>query len=156
MAEHLYDCVPVHGSQGLNGGTKAYACYNCMEFFAELSVAFLWQNDCLKKKINENSHPDSDSTVDSFINLKGMTNDYTMKDYLMYSSAIEYNKWYPHNFIQLYSHDRKSCEALALLWDVDLKNVSHTSIGNVPDTIAILSPLMDSTMTANDLFYTNN
>jgi hypothetical protein len=47
MEKKLYDCVPVHGPQGLKGGCKAYACYNCMEFFAELSVAFHWQRDCL-------------------------------------------------------------------------------------------------------------
>lgn len=40
-----YDAVPVHGRQGLNGPVKAYACTNCMEFFAELSVAFHWKND---------------------------------------------------------------------------------------------------------------
>lgn len=45
MAKGLYDCVPVHGKQGENGPTKAYACANCMEFFAELSVAFLWAAD---------------------------------------------------------------------------------------------------------------
>lgn len=47
MAKKLYDCVPVHGPQGVKGGCKAYACYNCMEFFAELSVAFHWQRDCV-------------------------------------------------------------------------------------------------------------
>jgi hypothetical protein len=47
MEKKLYDCVPVHGPQGLKGGCKAYACYNCMEFFAELSVAFHWQRDCI-------------------------------------------------------------------------------------------------------------
>ena len=45
MDRKLYDCVPVHGKQGANGPTKAYACFNCMEFFAELSVAFHWTAD---------------------------------------------------------------------------------------------------------------
>lgn len=45
MKNGLYDCVPVHGKQGLNGPTKAYACTNCMEFFAELSVAYHWNVD---------------------------------------------------------------------------------------------------------------
>eukprot|EP01038_Epipyxis_sp_PR26KG_P015047 gene15047-20246_t len=41
----LYDSVPVHGPQGANGTAKAYACTNCMEFFAELSVAYHWIAD---------------------------------------------------------------------------------------------------------------
>ena len=40
-----YDSVQVHGEQGLHGPVKAYACTNCMEFFAELSVAFHWCRD---------------------------------------------------------------------------------------------------------------
>jgi hypothetical protein len=41
MFKSLYDKVTVHGNQGLKGKIKAYACSNCMEFFAELSVAYL-------------------------------------------------------------------------------------------------------------------
>ena len=39
MDDGLYDCVRVHGSQGPT--CKAYACQDPMEYFAELSVAFL-------------------------------------------------------------------------------------------------------------------
>jgi hypothetical protein len=39
MCEKLYDCVRVHGSQGPTA--KAYACTDQMEYFAELSAAFL-------------------------------------------------------------------------------------------------------------------
>ena len=39
MDDGLYDCVRVHGSQGPR--CKAYACQDPMEYFAELSVAFL-------------------------------------------------------------------------------------------------------------------
>ena len=39
MKDGLYDCVRVHGPQGPE--CKAYACTNAMEYFAELSVAFL-------------------------------------------------------------------------------------------------------------------
>jgi len=39
MKNKLYDCVRVHGSQGPTA--KAYACTNQMEYFAELSAAFL-------------------------------------------------------------------------------------------------------------------
>lgn len=39
MKNKLYDCVRVHGSQGPTA--KAYACTDQMEYFAELSAAFL-------------------------------------------------------------------------------------------------------------------
>lgn len=39
MKEGLYECVKVHGTQGPE--CKAYACKNAMEYFAELSAAFL-------------------------------------------------------------------------------------------------------------------
>ena len=45
MKHKKYDCVEVHGKQGINGPVKAYACTNCMEFFAELSVAYHWNRD---------------------------------------------------------------------------------------------------------------
>ena len=45
MVQGKYNCVSVHGSQGKNGPVKAYACANRMEFFAELSVAFMWKDD---------------------------------------------------------------------------------------------------------------
>ena len=43
MKERLYDWVRVHGKQGPMN--KAYACNNAMEYFAELSAAFLGQPD---------------------------------------------------------------------------------------------------------------
>ena len=39
MDDGLYECVRVHGPQGPQ--CKAYACHDQMEYFAELSVAFL-------------------------------------------------------------------------------------------------------------------
>ena len=50
MDEKLYDCVRVHGSQGPT--CKAYACQDQMEYFAELSVAFLGgiNEDCEHNK----------------------------------------------------------------------------------------------------------
>lgn len=45
MKDKRYDSVPVHGPQGERGNAKAYACTNCMEFFAELSVAYCWAED---------------------------------------------------------------------------------------------------------------
>ena len=92
MEKKLYDCVPVHGPQGANGGCKAYACYNCMEFFAELSVAFHWRRD---------SHVDG----------------------APHTCAIEYNKWFPHNYIQLKSHDIETCKVLAGAWSLEVENI---------------------------------
>lgn len=40
----LYNEVNVHGAQGQRGSTKAYACANRMEFFAELSVAYMCED----------------------------------------------------------------------------------------------------------------
>jgi hypothetical protein len=43
MKDKLYDCVKVHGPQGPTA--KAYACTNNMEYWAELSAAFLGSTD---------------------------------------------------------------------------------------------------------------
>lgn len=50
MRAKLYDSVWVHGPQGIAADgskitAKAYACTNCMEFFAELSVAYHYSLD---------------------------------------------------------------------------------------------------------------
>ena len=41
MEEKLYDSVKVHDAGGQTGERRAYACTDPMEYFAELSVAFL-------------------------------------------------------------------------------------------------------------------
>ena len=41
MKDKLYDCVPYHCEEGNTEKRKAYACTNAMEYFAELSTAFL-------------------------------------------------------------------------------------------------------------------
>eukprot|EP00316_Scyphosphaera_apsteinii_P023606 CAMPEP_0119316806 /NCGR_PEP_ID=MMETSP1333-20130426/40944_1 /TAXON_ID=418940 /ORGANISM="Scyphosphaera apsteinii, Strain RCC1455" /LENGTH=333 /DNA_ID=CAMNT_0007322555 /DNA_START=111 /DNA_END=1109 /DNA_ORIENTATION=- len=41
MRNGSYDAVAVHGPQGAAGPVRAYACTDAMEFWAELSVAFL-------------------------------------------------------------------------------------------------------------------
>jgi hypothetical protein len=43
MKEGLYESVKVHGSQGPEA--RAYACSNCMEYWAELSTAYLGSDD---------------------------------------------------------------------------------------------------------------
>lgn len=79
MENKLYDCVNVHGKQGLNGPQKAYACTNCMEFFAELSVAYLWQADATEyNKWFPHNHsqlrdhdPDSFAVIDRMWKMHG-------------------------------------------------------------------------------------
>jgi len=51
MKEGLYDCVKVKGSQGPEA--EAYACTNSMEYFAELSTAFLGGSDDGKTEYNK-------------------------------------------------------------------------------------------------------
>ena len=41
MEEKLYDCVEVHNDRGYFEERRAYACTDPMEYFAELSTAFL-------------------------------------------------------------------------------------------------------------------
>ena len=148
MTKKLYDCVPVHGVQGLKGSTKAYACYNCMEFFAELSVAFFWQNDNPKKMM--------ESTSNSNSNLISISNDKNIVDEnFIPTCEIEYNKWYPHNYMQLFHHDVNSCKILALMWNVDQKKIPHTQ-KKIPNSQTVLNIPMNSMVTTNDLFYTNN
>jgi hypothetical protein len=75
MKSKIYDSVSVHGKQGENGPIKAYACANCMEFWAELSVAYHWKD-----------------------------------------SRVEFNKWFPHNSVQLLAHDPHTFHLLDELW----------------------------------------
>ena len=151
MERKLYDCVPVHGKQGLRGGQKAYACYNCMEFFAELSVAFLWQKD---RPTPQTSPMDLGSPFLISNSPKDYQGDTGTEGI---TCEIEYNKWYPHNFLQLRDHDIDSCGMLASIWEVNLKNVL-CNMQNIPgkyDSVKLLDESKDS-MTVHDLYYTNN
>lgn len=96
MIAKLYDCVPVHGPQGAKGPIKAYACANCMEFFAELSVAFLYNHDTntALREADRLKAADASSPV----------------------VIPEYNKWFPHNATQLKSHDPATYEILGKMW----------------------------------------
>ena len=96
MVAKRYDCVPVHGPQGAKGPTKAYACANCMEFFAELSVAFLYNHDTniALRDIDEREAREKQTSV----------------------VIVEYNKWFPHNATQLKSHDPATYEILEKMW----------------------------------------
>ena len=136
MIKKLYDCVPVHGQQGKYGKTKAYACYNCMEFFAELSVAFFWQQDFSQKNnvrsvADKNGNGDDiGNNITDFISDHNINNDNNnvnnnnnANENIFYSCDLEFNKWFPHNFKQLKIHDIDSCNMLALMWNVDIKNI---------------------------------
>ena len=144
MIKKLYDCVPVHGQQGKYGKAKAYACYNCMEFFAELSVAFFWQQDFYHKNDvrsvgDKNGNGDDISNnITDFISKNDINNDNidnneneNENENIFYSCDLEFNKWFPHNFKQLKIHDIDSCNMLALMWNVDIKNIPDI-VKNVP------------------------
>ena len=45
MNMRLYDCVAVHSKRRNGSPTKAYACTNAMEFWAELSTAYHFDGD---------------------------------------------------------------------------------------------------------------
>jgi hypothetical protein len=90
MKEGLYDSVRVHGPQGPTA--KAYACTNAMEYFAELSTAFLG---------GVSLNPDTD------------------RQGKMTLPAEEFNKWYPFNRQQIREHDPRAYKLLKKIWKVD-------------------------------------
>lgn len=90
MKEGLYESVRVHGSQGPT--TKAYACTDAMEYFAELSTAFLG-GIASKQKERGGVGDDEDGE--------------------------EFNKWYPFNRNQIREHDPRAYELLKKIWKVE-------------------------------------
>eukprot|EP00978_Attheya_sp_CCMP212_P020490 scaffold58726_cov58-Attheya_sp.AAC.3 len=109
MEEGLYDSVSFHsgfrgyGPEGqhlhtIQPNTRHYACTNAMEYFAELSVAFL-----------SPLQPSSDSNSNSNDNPKVEAST---------TDGEEYNKWFPHNRVQLKEHDPRAHELLRQLWGV--------------------------------------
>jgi hypothetical protein len=95
MKEGLYDSVRVHGPQGPSA--KAYACTNAMEYFAELSTAFLGG---IPNKSSTNTEDQNEYNGD------------TTKD-------EEFNKWYPFNRQQIREHDPRAYDMLKKIWKVD-------------------------------------
>eukprot|EP00592_Proboscia_alata_P010809 CAMPEP_0194364894 /NCGR_PEP_ID=MMETSP0174-20130528/12844_1 /TAXON_ID=216777 /ORGANISM="Proboscia alata, Strain PI-D3" /LENGTH=486 /DNA_ID=CAMNT_0039139207 /DNA_START=43 /DNA_END=1500 /DNA_ORIENTATION=+ len=96
LHDDLYDCVEVHGPQGPK--CRAYACQDQMEYFAELSVAFL------------SGHGQKRAT-DALIDVDG-GNDSTKQDI----EGAEYNKWFPFNRSQLRKHDPRAYEMMQRVW----------------------------------------
>lgn len=93
--KHDFDSCPNPASS--RKGMKAYCCANCMEFFAELSVAFLWQKSIIIKNECYGNNADTE-----------------------YRITQEYNKWFPYNCIQLHNHDINSCKMIAKMWNVPI------------------------------------
>lgn len=93
MADGLYEDVQVKGPQGPS--TKAYACTNCMEYFAELSTAFL--GGVSERQRERECCYGSNSSA----------------------KLEEYNKWFPFNRDQIKKHDPRAYEMLKKMWKVD-------------------------------------
>jgi VHL beta domain len=93
MKEKLYDKVKVHGPQGPTA--RAYACTDEMEYFAELSAAFL-----------------------GGIRHQEERKDEQMQDEFNYP-ASEFNKWFPFNRQQIREHDPRAYEMLKRAWKVE-------------------------------------
>lgn len=125
MEEGIYDSVPVHGPQGPHA--EAYAKTNAMEYFAELSTAFL--GGIPHPKVND----DDDSKNDTSI----MTNDSTKTKSRRHPKQLrhpsstathlqtnhnndtnDYNKWYPHSRQQIQDHDPRAYALLQKMWKI--------------------------------------
>jgi hypothetical protein len=91
MKDGLYDSVRVHGTQGPTA--KAYACNNAMEYFAELSTAFLGGIPSKQKERGS-------------------------KNFLRGGGEEEFNKWYPFTRKQIREHDPRAHEMLTKIWKV--------------------------------------
>lgn len=121
MREGLYDSVRVKGSQGPTA--RAYACTNAMEYFAELSTAFLGGIPRLQKN-REEQEVSSSSTPTSSSNGKApsLRNGAIASDNNENNNAMgnkeEYNKWYPFNRQQIREHDPRAYKMLKEIWKV--------------------------------------
>ena len=114
MKDGIYDSVPVHGPQGPTAA--AYAKTNAMEYFAELSTAFLGGVSSpmhVNDKVNDPYHHRSHVRT-------GKRKTAATKDILRtnHSDSDEYNKWYPHNRQQIRDHDPRAYELLKKMWKI--------------------------------------
>lgn len=140
MAKKLYHSVAVHGSQGRNGPIKAYACANAMEFFAEISTAYMWGAMCMDcpppPTVPAASHPDrhlrgtSAPTVTQALGEEPVEPEPEPESE---PEVLEYNKWFPFNRRQLVVYDYDTYIAVDALWTqtAAVKNASAVTPGAV-------------------------
>jgi hypothetical protein len=102
MQDGIYDSVPVHGSQG--PVAEAYAKTDAMEYFAELSTAFLGG---IPPNNNINYSHSKVDVKEQHSKKYGTSHD------------EEYNKWYPFNRQQILEHDPRAYELLKKMWKVN-------------------------------------
>lgn len=102
----LYDSVSVHGPQGAGGKKcQAYAINNEMEFFAELSVAFM------APEVTEGGGAGGGGAGEGGDGGAGVG-----AGGVEGTARGEYNKWFPYNRSQLKDHDPSSFAELRRLW----------------------------------------
>ena len=113
MRARKYDAVRVHGPQGAGGrACRHYACTNAMEFFAELSVAFLYDEARHRGAAGagvESAAADADGGGAFDTIVCPACDDGS-------GTSREYNKWYPFNNAQLREHDPETHALLEELW----------------------------------------
>ena len=101
MKEGLYDSVRVHGPEGPTA--RAYACENPMEYFAELSTAFLGGLYTTTAKTNRSRNNET----------RGDDEEQEEQE------EEEYNKWYPFCRSQIKEHDPRAYAMLQKMWKID-------------------------------------
>jgi len=102
MKQKMYECVQYHTLEGVNDETRAYACNNAAEYFAELSVAF-FSNGCN-------------------VELQKMEEDGKYGE-----QVVEYNKWFPFTREQLQEHDPRAFLLLQRMWGVQFTATTAAS-----------------------------
>jgi hypothetical protein len=114
MDEGLYDRVRVKGTQGPTA--RAYACTNAMEYFAELSTAFL--GGAPQRQPTQPAGPSAEG-VPCHVRRPGASNEATKEAIDNDHGDEEFNKWYPFNRKQIREHDPRAYEMLKKIWKVD-------------------------------------
>lgn len=118
MKEKLYESVQVHGSQGPTA--KAYACTNQMEYFAELSTAFLG-GTAEKEKEREALQNEGGFDWNPFSPKRKAENggpDWNPFSPKRPKVNEEFNKWFPFHRKQIEEHDPRAYEMLQQIWKV--------------------------------------
>jgi hypothetical protein len=120
MDEGLYDSVRVKGTQGPTA--RAYACTNAMEYFAELSTAFLGGVPRRQRTQPAQTGPSAERDAPNHVRRRrpGVTNKESKNETTVDDNGVEeFNKWYPFNRKQIQEHDPRAYEMLKKIWKVD-------------------------------------